>query len=98
QHLDDADIGAALQKMGSKAMPEHMNRDVLGEAPLPSPIDRRREAPSDRSDVWSRLRGGLCTTQIHSHGRPSAPQPPLPPSGLVQSQESDPQRIGITAR
>ena len=32
QHLDDADIGAALQQMGGEAVPQRMHRHALGQA------------------------------------------------------------------
>src|SRR5215831_20520880 len=32
QHLDDADIGLLLQKMGGKAVPQRVNTDTLGDA------------------------------------------------------------------
>src|SRR5215471_10599062 len=32
QHLDDADIGLLLQKMGGKAVPQRVNTDTLGNA------------------------------------------------------------------
>src|SRR4029077_2139796 len=35
QHLDDADIGFLLQKMGGKAVPQRVNTDTLGNAGAP---------------------------------------------------------------